>query len=232
MHHLGAAIGEKIVHELQSGHQKHKKAGRNHQSKKFTADKPAEGEILVTQTNFVDILNPTDIATLRNLLPRLIVSDLNPRSREWVEMLADPRFKFGDNTGIRVYDTIPKWRIQLKHNLHLLQGMLAEQDIIDKFPFNTIFPDFELIEVGALIKPGPKEPYLGVCPDGLLVKTTQPQEIIPIEIKKIELGSNKAIQREIDLATRQLANTQEMLNYSTPNICSKICIILYDFHNY
>lgn len=193
---------------------------------------PRSGKILNLQQNFVGQLIPEKIKIVQKILSRLVVSDLNPRSREWVEMLADPRFKFGDNTGIRVYDTIPKWRIQLKHNLHLLQGMLAEQDIIDKFPFNTIFPDFELIEVGALIKPGPKEPYLGVCPDGLLVKTTQSQEIIPIEIKKIELGSNKAIQREIDLATRQLANTQEMLNYSTPNICSKICIILYDFHNF
>ena len=166
------------------------------------------------------------------LLTRLVVSDLNPRSREWVAMLADPRLKFGDNTGIRVYETIPKWQIQLSDNYHLLQGMIAEQDVIDKFPFKTIFPDFELIEVGALIQPGPKKPYLGVCPDGLLVKNTQPQEIIPIEIKKIELGSNKAIQREIDLATRQLARTQEMLNYSTPKICNKICIILYDFHNF
>jgi len=193
---------------------------------------PVEGKILNLQSNFIGQLIPEKIKIVQELLPQLIVSGLNPRSPDWISMLADPRYKFGDNTGIRIYDTIPNWRIQLKDNLHLLQGMVAEQDVIDKFPFSTIFPNFELIEVGALIQPGPKTPYIGVCPDGLLVKTSHPQEIIPIEIKKIELGSNKSIQREIDLATRQLARTQDMLNYSRPNICKNVCMILYDFHNF
>ena len=59
-----------------------------------------------------------------------------------------------------------------------------------------------------------------------------PTKSEPIEIKKIELGSNKSIQREIDLATRQLARTQDMLNYSRPKICKNVCMILYDFHNF
>lgn len=193
---------------------------------------PAEGEILVTQTNFVDILNPADIAALRNLLPRLIVSDLNPRSPEWLAMLSDPRYKFGDNTGIKPYVDIPDWRTQLKNFYHLLQGLVAEQDVISKFPFTVIFPGFKLMEVGALIDTSAELPNRGVCPDGLLVKESEPKEIIPIEIKKIKLTSSREIERELDLASRQLAGTKDLINKNHPGLVNYSCLIMYDFHNY
>jgi hypothetical protein len=193
---------------------------------------PKKGQILNIQNIFIGLLNTNQIQKVRNLLPNLEISELNPRSPEWIEMLSDPKYKFGDNTGIRVYQNIPDWKIQLADSYHLLQGMIAEQDIINNFKFNQIFPNFELIEVGAIIQTGPTIPQLGVCPDGLLVKNSHPEEIIPIEIKKINLEGSRGVQRELDLAIRQLARTQTIINQSRPNIVKNVCIILYDFNNF
>ena len=193
---------------------------------------PELGQPINIQENFVDKLNPDHILSLKTILNKLQIVDFNPRSVEWLQMISDPSYKFGNNTGIKTYQKYPDWRIQLKDFYHLIQGLIAETDVLQHFPFKTIFPDFELMEVGALIERGDISPFLGICPDGLLVKTSKPEEIIPIEIKKIELGSSKVVQREIDLATRQLSGTQDMINRYYPGMVKNVCIILYNFNKF
>ena len=191
---------------------------------------PIEGEKLILQTNFIDILDQSKIDKLQKLLKHLTISNLNPRSIEWIRMINDSDLKFGSNAGIKDYAEYPDWRIQFQDNYHLLLGIIAEMDVLRLINFDSIIKGSELIEVGALIEKGSHKPLRGVCPDGLLLLPDN--TIIPIEIKKINIDDKKGIQREIDLAARQLSGTKDLINSGSKfSIVNNTLMILYDFYN-
>jgi hypothetical protein len=191
---------------------------------------PRDGDKLILQTNFVDILDPIKIKKIQELLKHLTISDLNPRSLEWIRMINHPDLKFGSNSGIKVYTEFPDWKIQFQDNYYLLLGLIAEMDVLRLINFDEIFKGSELIEVGAIIEKGYHKPLLGVCPDGLLLLPDK--TIIPIEIKKIKVDDKKAIQRELDLAARQLSHTKNLINSGSKySLVKHTLMILYDFYN-
>ena len=103
-------------------------------------------------------------------------------------------------------------------------------DVLRLLDFKTIFPGAELIEVGAIIETGTKKPFISACPDGLLLLPDK--SIVPIEIKKINVSDNKGMQREIDLAARQLTGVKDLINQNGRfKIVNYRLMVLYDFYN-
>lgn len=165
------------------------------------------------------------------------VKGCGQQTQDWFQVLNDPQYEFGKNSGIKQYKKIPSWQHQLKDFRHLVVGCIAEKWIQEYFPFDKLFPNATFMTIGALIAKTSEKPYRGVAPDGLLVfKDDQgiTTEIIPIEIKKIDSinlddrTNIKDVKHKIDLAIRQLCTAKKVINSCGIRFSEKMLLILHD----